>query len=164
MTRGRRLVWVVLAGTVITVLVLALWPDAGPGSVADHTRRLAAEFRCVDCEGLSVADSSTASARVQRRDIAARIRRGESDGEIRRAYVDRFGESILLKPSGSGIGIIVWGLPIVAVLLGAVGLAVALRRWQGQDRLTATPDDIAEVEQYRAEHSRSEQPDPESTG
>ena len=159
MTGGRRLVWVALAATVAVVLVIALWPSGGEGSVAEHTRRLAAEFRCVDCEGLSVADSATASAREQRRDIAARIRRGESDAEIRRVYVDRFGESALLKPSGAGIGIIVWGLPVMALLLGGVGLAVALRRWAQKERLTASPGDVTAVEQYRATLPHPEQSD-----
>ena len=159
MTPNRRLVWIALGAIVVAVLVSALWPRNGEGSVADHTRRLAAEFRCVDCEGLSVADSATASARVQRQDIAARIRRGESDAEIRRVYVDRFGESTLLKPAGSGLGIIVWGLPVMALLLGAVGLAVALRRWQQKERLTASPGDVTAVEQYREAHPTLEDSD-----
>ena len=57
------LVWIALGVVVLAVLVVALWPRSGTESVSAHTRRLASEFRCVDCEGLSVADSSTASAR-----------------------------------------------------------------------------------------------------
>jgi cytochrome c-type biogenesis protein CcmH len=103
----------------------------------------------VDCEGLSVADSSTASARQTRRDLAARIRRGESDGEIRQVYVDRFGESILLKPSSDGIGVLVWALPVVALLVGAGGVVLALRRWQREPRLVATEADEALVARAR---------------
>ncbi len=151
MSGGRRAVWIGLALVVVAVLVAALWPRSGTESVGAHTRRLASELRCVDCEGLSVADSSTASAREERRDIAVRIRRGESDAAIRQAYVDTFGESVLLRPSGSGVGILVWGLPIMAVLLGAIGLGVALRRWSRQPRLTPTAADEAMVEEARAE-------------
>jgi cytochrome c-type biogenesis protein CcmH len=149
-SRGtRRLVWSVLGVIVVAVLAVVLWPVQGRESVSAHTRRLASEFRCVDCEGLSVADSSADSARVQRRDIAQRIRRGESDAEIRQAYVDTFGESILLKPANSGVGLLVWALPIVAIGLGAVGLWVALRRWQRQPRLEASDADDALVADHR---------------
>jgi cytochrome c-type biogenesis protein CcmH len=148
--RAVRISWAVLGAVVVVVLVVALWPR-GDESVASHTRRIAAEFRCVDCEGLSVADSNTASAREQRRDIAARIRRGESDGEIRRAYVDTYGESILLKPSGDGIGVLVWGLPILALGLGGIGLWLTIRRWQRQPRLTATAADDAVVAEHRGD-------------
>jgi cytochrome c-type biogenesis protein CcmH len=145
------LVWAGLALVAVVILAVALWPRGGTPSVAAHTRSLASELRCVDCEGLSVAESSTASARQQRRDIEARIRRGQSDDEIRQVYVDRFGESILLKPSSNGIGVIVWALPVVVLVVGAGGLVLALRRWQRQPRLVATDADEALVAHAREE-------------
>jgi cytochrome c-type biogenesis protein CcmH len=155
MSGGRKLAWVALAAVAVVVLAIALWPSGGTPTVRARTRSLASELRCVDCEGLSVAESSTASARQQRRDIAARIRRGESDDEIRQVYVDRFGESILLKPSSDGIGVIVWALPVIVLLVGAGGLALALRRWGRQPRLVATDADEAFVAEARA-RSQSE--------
>jgi cytochrome c-type biogenesis protein CcmH len=158
MTRGRKMVWLALAVAAVGVLAVVLWPRSGTPTVAERTRSLASELRCVDCEGLSVADSSTASARETRRDIEARIRRGQSDEDIRQVYVDRYGESILLKPASSGIGVLVWALPVVLLLLGAGGLLVALRRWQRQPRLTATDADEELVSQAR---SRTEaEPEP----
>jgi cytochrome c-type biogenesis protein CcmH len=150
MSPVRKVVWLALAVAVAATVAIVVWPSGGTPTVAERTRSLAGELRCVDCEGLSVADSSTASARQTRRDIAARLRRGESDAEIRQVYVDRFGESILLKPSSRGIGILVWALPVVVLVLGAGGLAVALRRWQRQPRLVATDDDEALVARARA--------------
>ena len=150
MSRGRKLAWVGLAAVAVVALAIAVWPRGGTPSVAERTRSLASELRCVDCEGLSVADSSTASARQTRLDIAARLRRGQSEDDIRQVYVDRFGESILLKPSNRGIGILVWALPVIALLLGAGGLVVALRRWQRQPRLAASAADEALVARARA--------------
>jgi cytochrome c-type biogenesis protein CcmH len=143
--------WIVLGLVVVVAVAVAAWPRGGPESVTDHTRRLAAEIRCVDCEGLSVADSSTQTAREQRRDIAQRIRAGESDGDIRRVYVDRYGESVLLKPTNTGVGVLVWSLPVIALILGAGGIVLALRRWQRQPRLVATEADEELVEQLRHE-------------
>jgi cytochrome c-type biogenesis protein CcmH len=142
-------VWLGIAVVAVVVLAVALWPRSSDPSVSARTRRIASELRCVDCEGLSVADSATATARAQRRDIADRIRRGESDAEIRQVYVDRYGESILLKPAGDGVGLLVWALPVAAVLIAAGGLFVALRRWQRQPRLEATAADEAYVAAHR---------------
>ena len=150
MSTGRKLVWVGLAVLAVLVLAVALWPSSGTPTVRTRTRSLASELRCVDCEGLSVAESSTASARQTRRDIQARIRRGQSDQDIRQVYVDRFGESILLKPSSSGIGVVVWALPVIVLVVGAGGLVLALRRWGRQPRLVATDADEALVAQARA--------------
>ena len=147
----RRIAWIGVIVVVVGALAVTFWPRAGNQSDAAHVRSLAAEFRCVDCEGLSVADSATASAREQRRDIGRRIRSGQSDERIRQAYVELFGESILLKPSSNGVGLVVWALPIGVVIVGALGLAFALRRWQREPRLTPSADDEQYVAQRRNE-------------
>jgi cytochrome c-type biogenesis protein CcmH len=143
-------VWLALGAVVLVVVVVASWPRGGADSVEARTRRISEELRCVDCEGLSVWDSATDSAKATRRDVAARIRAGQSDGDIRRVYVDRYGESVLLKPSSDGVGVLVWALPIVVLIVAAGGLALALRRWQRQPRLEATAADEQVVARARA--------------
>jgi cytochrome c-type biogenesis protein CcmH len=140
---------IALAAVVIGALVWAAWPDAGPSTPRERARGLAEELRCPDCEGLSVADSSTPTARAIRTDVGRRVARGESDEQIRQAYVDRYGESILLRPEGGGLGFLVWGLPIAALLIGAGGLALALWRWRRQPRLSSTDADEVLVARTR---------------
>jgi cytochrome c-type biogenesis protein CcmH len=142
--------WIVLAVIVVGALAYAAWPRGGEESVPAHTRRIASELRCVDCQGLSVADSATQTARATRADIADRIRRGESDAEIRQVYVDLHGEAVLLKPANDGLGALVWAIPILALVLGAGGLVLALRRWSRQPRLAASAADEELVRQERA--------------
>jgi cytochrome c-type biogenesis protein CcmH len=146
----RWLPWLLIGVVAIGAIAYAAWPRGGDETVDAHVRRLARELRCADCQGLSVADSTTSTARATRRDLEARIRRGESDAEIRQVYVDRYGEAILLKPASGGLGAVVWALPIAALVLGAGGLFLALRRWQRQPRLTATPEDEELVARERA--------------
>jgi cytochrome c-type biogenesis protein CcmH len=153
---GRRVAWVVVAVAAVVVLAVALWPRGDAPTVAERTRSLASELRCPDCEGISVADSATRSARLIREDIAARLRRGQTVDEIRQYYVDQNGEFILLKPSSNGIGVIVWALPVIVLLVGGGGLVLALRRWQRQPRLVATDADEAFV----AEHRTGSETDP----
>jgi cytochrome c-type biogenesis protein CcmH len=146
----RRLVpWVGLVLVVVVALGVVLWPDGGRSDSA-RARALAEELRCPECQGLSAADSSAPTARAMRADIRDRIEAGQSDEEIRQSMVDRFGESILLRPEGGGLGLIVWGLPVAALALGGAGLALALRRWRRQPALHATAADEALVEQARS--------------
>jgi len=145
----RLLPWTVLAAVVLATLAVVVWPDGGDASPSARTRALAEEFRCPECEGLSVADSSAPTARAMRADIRERVAAGDSDAEIRQVMVDRFGESVLLKPEGEGIGLLVWGLPVVAVVLGAGGLGFALWRWRRQPTVHATDADEALVERAR---------------
>jgi len=143
--------WIVLGVLVVGAIGYALWPHGGTESLDAHTRRIASELRCVDCEGLSVADSATQTARATRVDIRSRISHGESDAEIRQVYIDRYGESVLLKPSSDGIGVLVWALPIAALLLGAGGIVFALRKWSRQPRLVASAADEELVAKERAQ-------------
>jgi cytochrome c-type biogenesis protein CcmH len=148
MTR-RLLPLIGLVAVIAVVLAVVLWPSGEPSDAA-RARALAEEFRCPECQGLSAADSSAPTARAIRADIRDRIDAGQSDAEIRQAMVDRFGESILLKPEGGGLGLLVWGLPVAALALGAGGLVLALRRWHRQPSMHATDADEELVARARS--------------
>lgn len=135
----------------IGALMWAAWPSGSAPSDPERAREVASGLRCPDCEALSVAESSTPTARAIRRDLQRRVAAGESDETIREAYVERYGESILLEPEGNGLGVVVWGLPIAVLIAGASGLVLASRRWRRAPRLHATDADEALVE--RARHS-----------
>jgi cytochrome c-type biogenesis protein CcmH len=145
----RALPWVALAAVVVVTLAIVVWPRGGARSDAERVRAVSSELRCPDCESQSIAQSSTDTARAARSDIRQRVAAGESDAEIRQAYIDKFGPSILLKPESGGLGILVWGLPAAALVLGAGGLVLALRRWRREPHLHATNADRELVQRSR---------------
>lgn len=147
----RVLPWVLLAVLVAGGILVATRGDDSRTPKA-RAASLESEFRCVECQSLSVADSQSTTAQAMRTDIKQRIAAGQSDTTIRRAYVERYGEFILLKPRGDdGLGLVVWGLPVLLFIAAAGGLVVALRRWRSQPRLAATPADEALIEEIRKE-------------
>jgi cytochrome c-type biogenesis protein CcmH len=132
--------WILLVAVVVGVLAVTLWPGGQP-SPAERARAIEAQIKCPECQGLSVADSQATTSQAIRSDIKRRIARGESDETIRQAYVDRYGASILLAPRDSGIGLLVWVLPVVVLALGAAGIAFVLARNRREPRLHATAAD-----------------------
>lgn len=91
---------------------------------------VAAEVRCPVCEGQSAAQSQ-AAASVQIRDqIRQELVSGESQGQILAGLVRAYGPSILEKPEATGVGLVVWVVPVLAVIAGLAGLTVAFRRWR----------------------------------
>ena len=140
------LVLVVVAGVV--VLVARSRPDPSPAARAE---RLEHQLACPVCEGQSVFDSNSPQSAAMRADIPRRIAAGESDAEIRAAYVALYSEKVLETPSNSGLGLIAWGLPALAVILGAVSIVAAVRRWSNTPRLTATDHDEDLVRRARAQ-------------
>ena len=143
--------WAFLGVVLVVVLGFVVVGSQPSQSAAARANRLAHELRCPQCESQSVADSQSPSSVAIRADIKRRIAAGESDGEIRAAYVAIYTQYILLSPDSHGIGIIVWGAPVAALIIGGGGLALALRRWGRQPRLAASAADEALVAQARNE-------------
>jgi len=146
MTR-RVLPGVALAAVVVAALVIGgAGRGHGPRSPAERAHAIAADLRCPVCQGLSVADSPSPTAKAIYDDVRHRVDTGQSDGAIKAFYVGVYGEWILLRPETSGVGALVWILPVAALLLGAGGLALAFRRWRRQPALAVTEEDRALVE------------------
>ncbi|MDQ1515518.1 MAG: cytochrome c-type biosis protein CcmH [Actinomycetota bacterium] len=136
-----------LAAVVVAALVIAGAGRSHPSrSPAARAHAIASELRCPVCQGLSVADSPSPTAKAIYEDVRRRVDAGESAGAIRSFYVGRYGEWVLLRPETSGTGALVWILPVTALLLGAGGLALAFRRWRREPALSATEADRALVE------------------
>ena len=156
---SRVLTWAAITGAVVASLVAAVVPGAdAPRRPGERADAIAAELRCPVCEGLSVADSSSPTARNLRTDIARRIREGQTDEEIRDAYVSRYGEWILLTPRRSGLGALAWGAPIGLAAAGVIGLVVAFRRWRGSGDVAPVTEEMAsEVSAAMAEWARERQ-------
>jgi cytochrome c-type biogenesis protein CcmH len=96
-----------------------------------------------------VADSNAPTSKAIRADITRRIADGQSDAEILQSYVDKYDESILLSPQSSGLGLIVWVLPVLVLALGGVGIWFALARARREPRLRATAADEGLVDRER---------------
>jgi cytochrome c-type biogenesis protein CcmH len=132
------------------IAIVAVIARSSPShSSAARAARLENELACPVCTGESVADSNAPESRAIRIDVVRRIKAGQTDAQIRDAYVAEYGEHILLTPSNGGLGVIAWGVPVVALVLGAGGIVLALRRWSRTPRLAATGDDESLVDRER---------------
>ena len=149
-----RLLWIAL-GLVVVVGVVVLIVGSGPdNSPAARTGRLEHELACPVCEGQSVADSESPQAQAIRAEIPTLIAQGMSDAQIRAYYVGKYQEKILETPSNSGIGIVAWAIPTLAIILGGAAIFVALRRWSRVPRLHATAEDEETVRRARERDAR----------
>jgi cytochrome c-type biogenesis protein CcmH len=121
MTRWLPVIGVGMLAAIVALLLVR--PGPAPTATA-RAEALAAELRCPDCQGLSVADSPTRSAQEIRRQIDELVAAGASDDEVRAHFVARYGEWVLLAPSSP----VLWLVPFGALILGVALLAV----WVGR--------------------------------
>jgi len=85
------------------------------------------EFRCMQCQNNSIADSPVSLASDLRRDVKEQLLAGKTDDEIRASMVSRYGNVILFRPPMSGGTLWIWIAPLL-VLLGGVWVAVRIVR------------------------------------
>jgi cytochrome c-type biogenesis protein CcmH len=137
------LVLVVAAGS------LALAARSAPPTPTERAQQLDAELRCPVCQGLSVADSPSSTARAIATDVARRVAAGQSDAQIRRYYVARYGPGILLAPSGAP-GLVAQALPLLLAASAAAGIVLALRRGRRRRGRLADEQDEQLVARLRA--------------
>lgn len=128
----RRWGWLAL-GMVLVVAFALGWPRTPTsGDSDDRLYALSGELKCLQCVGETVANSQAPIAVEIRTELRKQMRSGKTDDEIRQYFVDRYGEQVLLTPSGSGLTGVVWIVPVVALAAGVVGLGLAFGRWRSQ--------------------------------
>ena len=93
-----------------------------------RARELSRELRCMVCQNQSIDESEAPLARDLRLLVRERLTKGDTDQQVLDFLVARYGEFVLLKPPLESRTIILWALPPVALLAGAVGLFFAVRR------------------------------------
>jgi cytochrome c-type biogenesis protein CcmH len=113
----------------LLVLVAALL--VGPGAAraaAPNAADLEAELVCPVCE--TTLDQSNAPVALRMKVfIRTRIAAGDSAQEIKDALVAEFGPAVIARPPRGGFGLLAWLLPLGAVLVGVVVVALLVRRW-----------------------------------
>jgi cytochrome c-type biogenesis protein CcmH len=152
----KRLVpWLALAVVVIVSLGILVARSSPSDSTEARARRLEKQLACPVCTGESVAESNAPEARAIRDDIRDRLDAGQSNDEIIGAYVGVYGERIRLEPADDGLGLVAWGLPVLALLAGAAGVGYALWRWSRTPHRAASADDEVLVARARETGGRA---------
>jgi cytochrome c-type biogenesis protein CcmH len=112
-----------------TAAAAAPAPESLPDPAQEaRARALQKEFRCLVCQGESIDESGAPLAADLRRLIREHIAKGESDAEIERYLVARYGDFILMKPPFQADTYALWAAPFAVLLLaGGLGTLVVLR-------------------------------------
>lgn len=141
--------WIALA------VILGLVPASGTAQVTSadsaleaRVREIAAGIRCPVCLNLSIQDSPSELARDMRDVIRDRLRKGETEDQIKQYFEARYGDWVYMKPTTRGVNVLVWLLPVLALGGGAVLVILAVRRWTREAAAAAGPADEAVSEEY----------------
>ena len=109
-------------------------------ALEQRARDISAKLRCLVCQNQSIDDSDAELARDLRVIVRERLVDGDSNEEVMDFVVSRYGEFVLLQPRMSARNMLLWGTPLIGLLLGGLTIAFLYRtrnRAAPVDRLTA---------------------------
>ncbi len=101
---------------------------------------------CPVCPGESIDQSQHPRAKAMRGVVGEKLAEGSTNDEIRRFFVERYGQSVLLEPPREGLNWLVWVVPPLGVLAAALALYFVLRlAVRSSTRTDGTSDDMADL-------------------
>lgn len=142
-----------LLGMLAVVAAVGWTARPAPETDALRVERLASELRCPVCQGLSVADSPSDTARQMRDLVAQRVAQGRSDDQIRDEFRAAYGEWVVLSPPLADPRGLVWLLPLILVGGGALAIVLAIRR---RSALVEPPPSADQLALLRARAAQEE--------
>lgn len=116
----------------------------------ERARAISAGLRCLVCQNQSIDDSDAPLARDLRLLVRERLTAGDSDADVEKFIVARYGEFVLLKPPLTSQTLILWVAPGLVMLAAgfiawrSMGSPGANGRANAPQRLT--PEEQAQLE------------------
>jgi len=112
-----------------------------------RARSISEGLRCLVCQNESIDDSDADLAHQIRVIVRQRLTLGDTDEQVRRYLVDRYGEFVLLRPVFALHTLALWIAAPAIMVIGGIALLVASRR---RRRLAAVPDVPLTQDEQRA--------------
>jgi cytochrome c-type biogenesis protein CcmH len=106
-----------------------------------RAREVGSELRCLVCRNQSIDDSDADLAHDLRVLVRERIKAGDTNAQVVAYIRSRYGDFVLLRPPFEVGTLLLWGGPLLILILGGVALA---RFYRGRDKTPPPPPLSAE--------------------
>jgi cytochrome c-type biogenesis protein CcmH len=121
--------WLVLLAAPLGAGAREAPPVGQDPAIERRMMALAQELRCLVCQNQTLADSKADLAEDLRQEIRELMQKGQSDEEVKRYLVARYGDFVLYRPPLKSTTWLLWFGPAVLLAGGLTALyAVLLRR------------------------------------
>jgi cytochrome c-type biogenesis protein CcmH len=120
------------------MLAVLVAPAFAQQPTADDINEVARKLSCPTCTGINVADCPTETCAQWRAKIGEMLVEGNSEQEILDYFATRYGDHVLQVPPKRGFFVLVWVLPVIAILVGLTWLAYLMRGWSRRPAAVTT--------------------------
>nr|WP_194300025.1 cytochrome c-type biogenesis protein [Acetobacter musti] len=89
---------------------------------------IGSQLRCLVCQNESIEDSSASLAKDLRKVVREHVAAGESNKQVVDWMVARYGNFIRLSPPVTVATLLLWGMPVLALVTGLLAAFLVFRR------------------------------------
>ena len=146
-----------LVPSVVFLLALAAWMvptrlafAQKPTPSDDDVNRIAHQLYCPVCENTPLDVCPTEACRQWRDLIRQQLSQGWTEDQIKQYFVQQYGARVLAEPPTTGLNWLVYVLPPLVIIAGAVLLVRAMRTWTKATPPPAQPEKSAPRDEYVA--------------
>ena len=87
-------------------------------NIDERVKNLTLELRCMTCQNQSIYDSDAEFSNDIKKIVKQKFEEGESEIEIKKFLVERYGEYILFRPLINYNNIFLWSFPFILLVFG----------------------------------------------
>ena len=132
---------VILLGFFIAITGPALAQDPEPNY--DRINDIAENLNCPTCVGINLADCRTLTCEQWRDKINELVDEGYTNQEVLDYFSTQYGTQVLQEPPRSGFTLILWVLPVIALVAGGAWLIYTMRGWSRQEPAPAMAEPVS---------------------
>ena len=110
----------ILALTLLFFTSVSLVSAQGGGPSANEVNAIAKNLYCPVCESVPLDVCPTVACQQWRQQIADKLQEGFSEQEIYDFFVEQYGDRVLASPPARGLNWLIYVIPPVAILAGAL--------------------------------------------
>ena len=113
---------------VFTIILTSISSANGSEDIEAKVKKLTLELRCMTCQNQSVYDSEAEFSNDIKKIVREKFNEGNSDYEIKKFLVDRYGEYILFRPLINLNNLFLWAFPFILLTIGLFFLVFKTRK------------------------------------
>ena len=87
-------------------------------NIDERVKNLTLELRCMTCQNQSIYDSDAEFSNDIKKIVKQKLSEGESERDIKKFLVERYGEYILFRPLINYNNIFLWSFPFILLIIG----------------------------------------------
>ena len=97
-------------------------------NIDERVKKLTLELRCMTCQNQSIYDSDAEFSNDIKKIVKNKLKAGESERDIKKFLVERYGEYILFRPLMNYNNIFLWSFPFILLIIGLFFVLIKSKR------------------------------------